>query len=249
MNEQWYVSRGGKRYGPYRREELAQHARSGNVVPTDLVWSESTDGWVRADQVPGLLPTAPARPSGAKPTERRGHGKKVATLTCGGVAALLLVAGCIAAGLLLWRPGAGTDEIVKVAEEGDLVWEVAEVPDLLDAQDDPDWQDYPDREAEETAISRTLESFAQALKDGNADAAAGFVVDERQDGYRELFASNPEAMASFGDLISGGKMSFLSEVSEAEPYNRTAEYAVELDGVTFYVVLMKVGDAWSLYDF
>jgi len=249
MNEQWYVSREGKRYGPYRREELARHARSGNVIGTDMVWSESTGGWRRADQVPGLLPAVAARPNAGKSARPKGSKRKVTALTCGGLAMLLVAVGCIAAGLLLWRPGPGTDEVVGVAEEGDLVWEVEEVPDLLDAQDGPDWQDYPDREAEETAISRTLENFAQALKDGNADAAAGFVVDERQEAYRELFASNPEAMASFGDLISSGKMSFLSEGSSGEPFNRTAEYAVRIDGFTFYVVLMKVGNSWALYDF
>jgi len=249
MAEQWYISRGEKQYGPYKREELAQHARSGNVIGTDLVWSESTGGWVRADQVPGLLPTVAARPNEGKSTKPKGNKKKVAALTCGGVAVLLVAVGCVAGGLLLWSPGPGTDEAVGMAEEGDLVWEVAEVPDMLDVLDDPNWQNYPDREAVEIAISRTLENFAQALKDGNVDAAAGFVVDERQDGYRELFASNPDAMASFGDLISSGEMSFLSEGSGGEPFNQTAEYAVELDGFTFYVILMKVGDTWVLYDF
>jgi len=249
MAEQWYVSRGEKRYGPYRREELAWYARSGNVTRTDMVWSESTGDWIRADQVAGLLPAAVARPTRGKPTQPQGNRKKVVTLTCGGVAALLLVVGCVAVGLLLSSPGPGTDEVVGVAEEGDLVWEVAEVPDMLDAQDDPDWQNYPDRKEEEAATSRTLEGFTEALKSGDVDTAVGFIVDERQSGYRELFASNPEAMASFGDLISSGEMSFLSEGSGGEPFNRTAEYAVELDGFTFYVVLMKVGETWVLYDF
>ena len=248
MAEQWYVLRGEKQYGPYGREELASYARSGNVTRTDMVWSESTGDWVRADQVPGLLPAAAPRPTQGKPTQPQGSKKRVVALTCGGVA-LLLVLGCVAAGLWLWSPWSGPEEVIGVAEEGEPVWEVAEVPDMLDAQDDPEWRDYADREEEEAATAHTLEGFAEALKAGDVDAAVGFIVEERQSGYRELLASNPEAMASFGDLISSGEMSFLSEGSGAEPFNRTAEYAVELDGFTFYVVMMKVGETWVLYDF
>jgi hypothetical protein len=87
------------------------------------------------------------------------------------------------------------------------------------------------------------------MKRGDLDASVAFVQDERREAYRELFSTNPDAMASFADLISGGEMSFLGEQPGPTSYNRIAEYAIQLDGFTFYVVFMKVEDRWVLYDF
>jgi hypothetical protein len=115
--------------------------------------------------------------------------------------------------------------------------------------DDPDWRHYADREEEEAAIARTIDGFADAMRRGDSDGSLAFILEDRREAYRELFSTHSEAMPSFGDVIASGEMSFLSDGSGPTPYNRIAEYAVEVDGFTFYVVLMKVGDTWVLYDF
>jgi hypothetical protein len=51
---QWYVSRGGERFGPYEGPHLAAMMREGRVLPDDLVWSERLGDWARADSVEGL---------------------------------------------------------------------------------------------------------------------------------------------------------------------------------------------------
>ncbi len=86
MSEQWFISREGERRGPYTWEEVVFYTRSGNIGAADLLWSESTGSWVRADQVPGLLPAAgAAAPSGGKK-------KKVALIAGGGLLVVFLIA-------------------------------------------------------------------------------------------------------------------------------------------------------------
>lgn len=51
LEQRWYVSRGEEQYGPYADEDMISFARQGNLHPKDLVWSESTGDWVRAESV------------------------------------------------------------------------------------------------------------------------------------------------------------------------------------------------------
>ncbi|MFO7607668.1 MAG: GYF domain-containing protein [Candidatus Krumholzibacteriia bacterium] len=51
----WYQARAGERYGPYDEQQFAALAREGNVLPSDLVWTETMTEWVRADSIKGLL--------------------------------------------------------------------------------------------------------------------------------------------------------------------------------------------------
>ncbi len=72
MSRQWYLSRRGQQFGPYTWEEVVYYARSGNIEGGDLLWSQSTGEWIRADQVTGLLPPTsgyrPPRPKRRKKT-------------------------------------------------------------------------------------------------------------------------------------------------------------------------------------
>jgi hypothetical protein len=47
----WYISRGEEQYGPYTDEDMFSFAQQGNLHPEDLIWSEETGDWVRADSV------------------------------------------------------------------------------------------------------------------------------------------------------------------------------------------------------
>jgi len=51
----WYLGRGGERYGPYDDQQFEAMVREGNVLPDDLVWNETMAEWLRADAVKGLL--------------------------------------------------------------------------------------------------------------------------------------------------------------------------------------------------
>ncbi len=101
----------------------------------------------------------------------------------------------------------------------------------------------------DVAIGETLAGFEDAMRAGDLDAAVSHIAPEQQDGYRELIAANPDGMASFGELLAKAEMSFLSAHDPTTPFNRTAEYALELDGVTFYLVFIKTESGWRLYDF
>jgi hypothetical protein len=264
------IYRNERQEGPYSWEQLVSHARSGNLTGADLVWSETTGDWIRADRVPGLLPLLsspePPAPPGRQTTRKT---KRTFLFAAGGCLALLLLLACgtLFVFLLEGLPGRAGDglspaDIVQdapatvapdvipaggAADDGPF-WE-EDVEDALGALDDPDWRSYPDRDEEEAAIAQTLEGFAAAMKRGDLDGSVAFILDERREAYRELFGANPAAMASFADVLSGGEMSFLSEYAESAAFNRIAEYAVDLDGFTFYVVFMKVDDTWVLYDF
>ncbi len=59
----WYFARGGVRTGPVPKEELDRQARTGGLIPSDLVWTEGMAEWQPAGSVPGLFPEGePAAP-------------------------------------------------------------------------------------------------------------------------------------------------------------------------------------------
>ena len=49
--QQWFIGRGGQRYGPYRLETLRQLAERQKLSREDLVWTEGMRDWARADSV------------------------------------------------------------------------------------------------------------------------------------------------------------------------------------------------------
>jgi hypothetical protein len=53
-NTQWYYSQGGQQLGPVSEAQLQQMKATGQVGPTDLVWSEGMIDWLPAGQVPQL---------------------------------------------------------------------------------------------------------------------------------------------------------------------------------------------------
>lgn len=55
MAIEWYVSKDGEnRNGPYSEKELANFARDGQVLPTDLLWREGLPDWTPASKLKGL---------------------------------------------------------------------------------------------------------------------------------------------------------------------------------------------------
>ena len=56
----WYYEQQGQRQGPIDGDRLKFLARSGVLTPDDLVWKQGMDGWAKASQIKGLLPSTPA---------------------------------------------------------------------------------------------------------------------------------------------------------------------------------------------
>jgi uncharacterized RDD family membrane protein YckC len=58
----WYYARAGQQFGPIDHPTLATLYASGQVVPSDLLWTQGMANWLPADQVLGPSATAPPPP-------------------------------------------------------------------------------------------------------------------------------------------------------------------------------------------
>jgi hypothetical protein len=56
--QQWYYLQGGHQLGPVSLEALRQLAASGDLLPTDLVWTAGAACWTAAESVAVLFPGA-----------------------------------------------------------------------------------------------------------------------------------------------------------------------------------------------
>lgn len=125
--------------------------------------------------------------------------------------------------------------------------------DVFIGNEDPDWQNYPDLPEEKAAIEESFDEFLSALKEGDIERAVSVIDEDRREEYAALFAHKPEAMPSFAEILDTAEMSFFSAAERADPATstalRTSEYAVVLDGFTFYVRWIKVDGKWVLFDF
>jgi len=120
-------------------------------------------------------------------------------------------------------------------------------------EDNADWKTYSDLPAEKKAIEESFDRFRSALKAGDIRSASECVDEDRREVYASLFGRKPEAMPSFAGLLEQAEMSFLSAPERADPAasstQRTSEYAVDVDGFTFYVRWIKRDGKWVLFDF
>ena len=65
MSDQYFVARGGEQSGPYTLEQMQQMLAVGQLLPTDMAWTEGQADWLPVPQVAGsAVPTA--KPSGGK---------------------------------------------------------------------------------------------------------------------------------------------------------------------------------------
>jgi GYF domain 2/ABC-2 type transporter len=55
LETEWYYSQGSERSGPVADEVLKQLADTGQLHPSDLVWSEREPDWMPAFRIPGLF--------------------------------------------------------------------------------------------------------------------------------------------------------------------------------------------------
>lgn len=60
-DDQWYVSRSEREFGPLRFGDLAQYAEQGPLLKYDWIWKPGLLSWVAAGEISGLFPEPSAR--------------------------------------------------------------------------------------------------------------------------------------------------------------------------------------------
>lgn len=65
----WYYASGGQQQGPVKTVELQRLAAAGQLLPSDLVWTDSMANWAPASAVNGLFPTEHAPLAAALPSQ------------------------------------------------------------------------------------------------------------------------------------------------------------------------------------
>lgn len=69
MASDWFYSRNGERRGPVSSSELRRLAATGQLLPSDLVWKEGMENWVRASSSSDLFPDASEPPAPPPPVD------------------------------------------------------------------------------------------------------------------------------------------------------------------------------------
>lgn len=59
MSAEWYYSSKGEQCGPVSFATLAKLANTGNLLPSDYVWTSGMSNWVQGSTIAGLFPTPP----------------------------------------------------------------------------------------------------------------------------------------------------------------------------------------------
>jgi len=62
MATEWHFTKAGEQHGPVTAAQLKELAKSGELLPEDLVWKEGMSEWKPARSVNGLLSARPAPP-------------------------------------------------------------------------------------------------------------------------------------------------------------------------------------------
>jgi hypothetical protein len=114
---------------------------------------------------------------------------------------------------------------------------------------DPDWwKKQPDLKQEETAINETLAEVRSAFEAKDIEKALICIAPEQREKYKELFSTNPEKLVQMAKDLGNASISFLSENLEFTQ-DRIAEYKMVVEGITFYIVFVKIENKWYLENF
>jgi hypothetical protein len=229
-----------QQYGPYSLEELRDGLAAGWARPEHLVWGPALAGWTPLGQLPGVVPAAtPPPPPAPAPRRRRGRLLWVGCLSAAGAAALALA---VAAVLWLGWPGNPF-----AADRQPEPYDFEEIY----SSDTGDWRRYPDRPAEEAAIAARQRELVQALRGGDLEAAARFVVPEDREVWTSRTRARPALAVALADALDTAEMSFLGAEPDIpdDPRSRTAAFVVTSGRRSFEVVWVKLDGAWYLYRF
>lgn len=228
-----------QQHGPYSLEELRAGLGEGWARPEHLVWGPGLSGWTPLDRVPGLgWHAAPPPPTPAPTTPRRRSPLLwVGCLLASGAVVLAMAVG--GAFWLGWLSNPLTDG--RQPEPYDF--------EEIYASDTGAWRSYPDRPAEEAAIAARRRDLARALRAGDVDAAADFVVPEDKDTWEARTRSEPALAVALADALDTAEMSFLGVQPDIpdDPRSRTAGFVVTSGRRSFEIVWIKLDGTWYLY--
>jgi hypothetical protein len=111
---------------------------------------------------------------------------------------------------------------------------------------DPEWwEKQPDLKKEDAAINVVIGDFNQALTTKNIEQAVTCFSPDARDNYRKVFALSPDLMPQMANDLKNATLTFLSLDTDFT-LNRIAEYSFKVDGNTFYIVFIKVGENWMI---
>ncbi|EFO79775.1 hypothetical protein OSCT_2373 [Oscillochloris trichoides DG-6] len=113
----------------------------------------------------------------------------------------------------------------------------------------PQMPPLPPAAVEEPAIAQTLDDLAGALRSGDVEAAVAQFAPTVRDDYREIFAAHPERLAALAPPLEAAQLSFLADYIAPEDGFRRAEVAVEVDGFTFAIGMVKLEGRWLVLVF
>ena len=68
MSQEWYYAKGDQKRGPITLDQLRGLARSGELAPSDLVWTEGMADWQQANSLKDLMPPTRSTPPPLKAT-------------------------------------------------------------------------------------------------------------------------------------------------------------------------------------
>lgn len=111
-----------------------------------------------------------------------------------------------------------------------------------------DWRQQNDVDRVTRDTRALLDEFRDALQAGDMDRILSAVEPDSRDSLSVLFRENPAILSPLADALSGAELSFLGDrvQTDADTRCRIAEYAVELDGAVFHVVLIQVDGTWYI---
>jgi hypothetical protein len=112
---------------------------------------------------------------------------------------------------------------------------------------DPDWwKKQPDLKQEDQAVHAVMTNFAKTLTASNVQQALTYFSPDAQTRYSKVLAQSPDLLPQMAKGMENATLSFLSLDTNL---GRIAEYALVVDGKTFYIVFIKIEGKWLLKSF
>lgn len=104
MSEQYFIARGGEQAGPYTLDQMQKMQEAGQLLPSDMAWTEGQADWLPLSQIVGDTSSPPPPPTPSptpSPTpEVKNTGKSILIVRI--LLGLLLIAAIVIASLG-WR--------------------------------------------------------------------------------------------------------------------------------------------------
>jgi len=101
---------------------------------------------------------------------------------------------------------------------------------------------------EKIAITEVVNQFAAAAIEKSPEKMANYFAPEVKNTYLAVFNDNKDQLSKFSEVMKNPKMNFISEEKLASDnhQSRISEMEVIIDGITFYVRMIKIDGQWKI---